>query len=234
LKVRAEPPPVRPLARAVALVVIVLAGAVALGILIWGAIPRAHVSGSITGDSGSVKRVMLSDPQRGVLRPGSLDGNGRYLCGVPRAALSPQVVFHGEGGALVRSRVLQVKDDETLELEPLGLWSADTRVREREGVIRFDWGPIPKGDGYPKTLRYSLLVTYPKLDGTPGETSLQSRVPSMTIPRQELLDLLKDWNLKEGSVSLSLRAFDPTSTEGALWVAGTRDWLLKASPQKAD
>lgn len=225
MKLKEDAPPVRPLARTIALVVLILAALTALGILVWGSIPAARVTGRIVGDPGTIVRVAISDPQFGVLRPGSLDGQGSYSCGVPRAARAPQVVLHGAGTSLVRSRTLELGPP-AIELEPLALWSASTRVREVDGILRFDWGPIPKGTGYPDPRRYSLLFRYTQLDGTPGESSLLSREASMTIPRQELIDLLKDWDPKATRLTLSLRAFDPTVTNGALWVGSTEDWDL--------
>jgi hypothetical protein len=221
-----DAPTTRPLARTIALAFVLLAGIAALGILIWGATPVARARGHVVGKTAAVVRVVLSDPQYGVLRPGTLNSDGSYSCGVPRAARVPMVFLHGEGTALVRSPPLELDGRDTFEIEPLALWTASTRIREKEGVLRFDWGPIPKGEGFPNPRRYSLLLTYTQLDGSPGESSLLSREPSMTIPRQELIDLLKDWDPAATQLTLSLRAFDPTIPNGALWVGGTRAWDL--------
>jgi hypothetical protein len=176
---------------------------------------------------GAFQRVVLSEPQQGVLREGLLDG-GRYTCEIPRIARTPVVVLHGAGGALVRSAtILLTEDQEGYELPTVALWEAAIRAREEDGVLRFDWPPLPAGRGLPEVFRYSLLITYTKRDGSEGEASLLSREPAMTIPKAELLELLKDRDPAATRFDLSIRAFDPAVTEGALWVGSSREWSLK-------
>jgi len=204
-----------------------------LGAAVWsrGERPVAWVRGRVLG--GGVSLAVVVDARREAVREVALGADGSYRIGVPRSAHEPAVVLHGagEGGALVESGpvALPEGDGAETELPPLALWRAQLRLRRRGERYRFDWSPIPAGEGYPERRRYSLLFAYTKTDGERGETSLLSSEPAMELPCRELLDVLKDRAPTATALEVSLRAFDPTDPAGPLWVGATQDWTLEAA-----
>ena len=198
-------------------------------VVLWhGAQPVGYAQGTVTGE---VRRAVLSDPQLGVLREGELSADGSYRCAVPAAARTPVVILHGDGGSLVRSAAIRLREAQgelpVYELPPVALWQAAIRVREEDGILRFDWPPLPTGPGYPEPFRYSLLITYTLIGDSPGEASLLCRGPAMTIAHQELVELLKDHDTTKRELDLAIRAFNPGDLDGALWVGSSRKWTLR-------
>lgn len=199
--------------------------------MIWsrGEQPVAWAQGRVVGGGATV--AVAVDARREAVRESAVDGDGSYRIGVPRSVKELGVVVHGPEGVLVQSGVLALPAEPggAVEVRPFALWVAQLRLRRRGETLRFDWSPIPTGEGYPERRRYSLLFAYRKEDGERGETSLLSFEPAMELPVQELVDVLKDRDPAHPDLEVSLRAFDPTEQGGPLWVGATRPWRLEAA-----
>ena len=163
----------------------------------------------------------------------ALDPGGEFQLSIPQRLPSPWIVIHGPGGSMVRTAPLAGEEGlstATHELAtPLALWVTPFRVLQSGEALRFEWAPIPAGEGFPRGDRrwYSLLVDYPRR-GEPrrGESVLRSVEPWMEITLRELLDQMPDLIAEDAPVRLELRAYDLTEKDGALWVGASAEWRL--------
>ena len=68
------------------------------------------------------------------------------------------------------------------------MWTTPLRVQRREDRLRFEWAPIPAGEGWPEGRRYSLLVEYPRRGiGAIGFVTGSSRDENASSPEDELV-----------------------------------------------
>jgi len=198
--------------------VVIVIGLAILAAILWRG---GQSAGTIRGRVlGSAERVVLVDPQRGVLRDAPLESDGSYTIPIPHAAFEPWIAIHGPAGSRIETGVLPAAQEE-IEVPLLALWQSPLRVQGDEKVLRIDWSPIPKGEGFPAQSRYSVLFTYTKTGGDRGETSFLSLGNALEIARTELFDLLNARDLRIPEVELSVRAFDPSDLAGPRWVAVT-------------
>jgi hypothetical protein len=207
------------------ILVVVCLGLSVILLLLWrGCAPVGTVRGRVIGKA---TRVLLQDVKRGVLREGEVDGEGSYSVVVPPSTREPMVVIHGEDGCLVESGTIHIEEEET-EVRLLSLWSTELRIRHREAKVRFDWSPIPEGEGFPlKRRRYSILIRYRNTAGERAETTLLSQEPPYEIPLRQLKELMREWEPAETRVEVELRAWDPSDeTTGPRWIGARRYWRV--------
>ncbi|MGE0711555.1 MAG: hypothetical protein AB7N76_30020 [Planctomycetota bacterium] len=189
--------------------------------------PIGEVRGRVIG---AVQRVSLADVPRHVFRDGVLHPDGSYVVPLPPFARQPRVILEAEGGAAVASKELEPHPGLN-EAPVYALWTSPIDVTIDGGQVRFNWAPIPEGEGFPVRRRYSLLLRYFKQNGDEAEVSFLAITPGRTIELAEVQDLLQEWDTSKNTVSLQLRAYDPGEKDGAQWTAGQRDWVLPV-PQK--
>lgn len=181
---------------------------------------------------GTIERVSLVDVGRHVQRPGELAGEGRYRAKLPPFAREPRVFVYASDESWVESEILALPPEGGVTEAPVyAVWESPIDVAVDGDDIRFNWAPIPSGEGYPARKRYSLLVRFKKEDGELGEVSFICQEPGRTTSLDELHALLLQREAANVDVVLELRAYDPGIKDGALWVAGRRPWTIPALPK---
>jgi hypothetical protein len=186
--------------------------------------------GTISGRAiGNVKSVELSDVARHVHRPAELGEGGTYAVKLPPFAREPRIVIIGTRGERVDSAILPMTRGPSTA-PTYALWYTPLDVAVDAGRVRFNWGAIPEGEGYPRSRRYSLLLRYQKKDGERGEISFLAMTPGRTTEVGEVHGLLQEWDGKQ-NVVLELRAYDPGEKDGAQWTAIERPWTVPPAPQ---
>lgn len=203
--------------------------------------PACLVTVRVTGEARQVVAVQSAE---GFLREAARIDSRTFQVAVPRAVPDPWVVVHGPEGARVETAPLRKEQlaGEALELPLVAVWSTPLRVRREEQRLRFDWSPLPTGEGYPAARRYSLLIDYPRDPSVPapdqkpgeelptrGQTSLLSFDPWMELELLELTEYMPALLGSEPEVVLELRAYDPGHTGGAQWVGVRAAWTLGAT-----
>ncbi|HBP17283.1 MAG TPA: hypothetical protein DEA08_05725, partial [Planctomycetes bacterium] len=184
---------------------------------------------------GPLLRVSLVDVGRHVQRPAQLESDGRYRAKLPPFAREPRVFLYASDESWVESKILELPPEGGVtEAPPYALWTSPIDVAVDADQIRFNWAPIPEGEGYPARRRYSLLVRFKKDDGELGEVSFISMEPGRTTSLGELHELLLQRDATSVDVTLELRAYDPGIKDGPLWVAGRRPWKLPPPPKAPD
>lgn len=166
----------------------------------------------------------------------ALDPSGEFQLAIPQGLPSPWIVIHGPGGAQVETAPLTTEGFATDRHElpaPMALWVSPLRVQRREETLRFDWAPIPAGEGFPEKPVYSLMVDYPRRGDPPrGESSLQAANPWMELSLRELLDQLPDLVREDVEVRLVLKVFETAERkkqDSPVWTGATATWKLGAT-----
>ena len=186
--------------------------------------PRLRLEGRAVGDAEAVRVV---DEQRGIVQEATLHPDGRFEVRVPQEARAIRVYVHGAGSTFTQTEVLEdLQEGETRALGALGVWSTPLRIRTDGSLLRFDWGPLPEGEGFPEKRRYSLLLVYRKVGGEDGEASLLSREPKCQLELSELYDYMPERDPAARHVEVRLRAYDPSEPSGALYNATQGVWEL--------
>lgn len=189
--------------------------------------PIGTIRGKLIGEAD---RVMLADVARDVYRNGRLSEGG-YEADLPPFAKEPRIFVYGKGEPHeIKSGILEVKEGPQ-EAPPLALWKSPLEITVREGIVRFDWSPIPEGEGYPKRRVYSLLIAYTKVpkDGEEldrGDTTLICEAPKRSISLYELEQLFQEFDVSKRDLEVELRAFDPGQQKGAIWIGARRKWTF--------
>lgn len=188
--------------------------------------PIGTVKGKVLGEA---ERVTLADVARDSYRTGRLTSEG-YEVDLPPFVKEPRVFVYGKGPNPheVRSGALEVKEG-VQEVPTLALWQSPLEITVRDGTVRFDWSPIPTGEGFPKRASYSLLVTYSKVAGEDmdkGDTSLLCRGPKRSISLYELEQLFQQFDVNKRELEVELRARDLGEQKGAIWVGARRKWTF--------
>jgi hypothetical protein len=193
----------------------------------WAPIGTVH--GKVIGEIDSVQ---LADVARDVYRRGRVTKEG-YEVDLPPFAKEPRVFVYGKGESVhwVESGPLPLQEGRQ-EAPVLALWEAPLEITVREGMVRFDWSPIPTGQGYPGGKRYySLLIRYHKVkkegeDPERGDTTLICEAPKRSISLYELEQLFQQFDVNERELEFELRALNAGQQKGALWVGSRRKWTF--------
>jgi len=188
--------------------------------------PIGTVRGKVKGE---IERVVLADVSRDVYRAGRVTAEG-FEVDYPPYAKEPKVFLYGKGEPVhwVESGVLPPKEG-LQEAPPLAVWISPLEITVREGTVRFDWSPIPEGEGFPGRRRYSLLIRYYKAGGEVGErgdATLICEAPKRSISLYELEQLFQEFDVNKRELEIELRAYDPGQQKGALWVGIRRGWTF--------
>lgn len=190
--------------------------------------PIGTVRGKVKGE---IDRVVLADVSRDVYRRGLVTAEG-YQVDLPPFAKEPRIFVYGKGEPVheVKSGVLEPKEG-LQEAPPLALWKSPLEITVREGTVRFDWSPIPEGEGYPDRRRYSLLITYYKVPTDSeelerGDTTLICEAPKRSISLYELEQLFQQFDVSKRELEVELRAYDPGQQKGAIWIGARRTWTF--------
>tara|TARA_R110002072_G_scaffold258251_1_gene416920 strand:- start:6149 stop:6892 length:744 start_codon:yes stop_codon:yes gene_type:complete len=188
--------------------------------------PIGKIRGKVKGE---VERVVLADVARDVYRSGRITPEG-YEVDYPPYAKEAKVFLYGKGEPVhwVESGVIPPAAG-LQEAPPLALWVSPLEVTVRDGKVRFDWSPIPTGEGYPGRRRYSLLIRYYKEGGEEderGDATLICEAPKRSISLYELEQLFQKFDVTKRELEIELRAYDPGQQKGALWVGIRRGWTF--------
>lgn len=209
-------------------VVTLVAFAGALGWHLLG--PRGgggRITGQVVGGVDSTTIVLVVDSPAGVSNRAVVQQDGRFEVVVPPGAREPWVVVDTRRGALVQT-MHPIDPGEGAALRPLAVWETDLRGRREGRRVRFDWSAIPAGrEGYPARARYSLLVSYERVDDTEGEATFPVEQPLLELDIDEdLLPYLPHIDASNPEVGLVLRCIDPDDAGGHMWIGHRARWRI--------
>lgn len=214
---------IRPLAAAT-----ILLGAVAAAMAISprgcaaGPVVRGRVVGPVAPTA-----ALLVDPRAGLLVPLKPGPDGSFVAQVPAGAIEPTIVLEAGGGALVQTGALPTEAGPEVSLRPLAIWKTDVRVKiDPAGWIRLDWWAVPSAEGFPRTVRYSILVDYVRLDGTEHQASFPTETAQLTLDPKAMADFLREHDPARPDVTVTLRALELGDTSGTWWHGAKVRWRL--------
>lgn len=204
--------------------VMVVGAAIALAVTwLLPSTPTRVVRGKVLGD---VDRVLLVLANKGLAGEARLSADGSFEVDVPETATRARIEALSKGGG----RVLVPLEEGQTETEPFALWSTGMRFRVDGDKARVDWSPIPKGEGFPATPRYSLLLAYTRTNGDRQEVSSlakrQLEEHALSLDLVEFEDFMPDRDAAK-PVEVELRVYE--FAEGARlvkWIGHRTTWVV--------
>jgi hypothetical protein len=138
---------------------------------------------------------------------------------------APRVTIEAADGSETTSAKLSVSPvTSVVEVGRLRIWPAKVLVQRDGERIRFSW-PALEGTDVPEALRYSLLFVYKNAQGNEAEGTLITkgeREAIQTLP--ELSEIFPERDPKVRVMTLRIRAYGGSPTEGATWAGPKQDW----------
>jgi hypothetical protein len=141
--------------------------------------------------------------------------------------LAPRVVVSAADGSETTSAKLAVSAVTTLvDVGRLRVWPARVGYQREGEKVRFSWSAL-EGPDVPDPLRYSLIFVYRNTQGQDSEgTLIRKGEHEAILTLSELSEIFPERDPKAKVMTIRIRAYGSSATEGTIWAGPKQDWVV--------